>query len=303
MTNFNQGVPAVPYVAMVDDNRNPTGPWYSFFVSLYNRTGGATPSNSASAILDSITNAIGSILYRGASAWQGLAPGSEYEVLRMGSEFPEWDTLDGNSFGDQSAAEFFASPAIAPGIPSFRSIVPSDLGSQAQNAILAGPSGGGPGNPSFRALAITDLDSIEGQYPGTITNDNADAGNIGEYISASGSAVVLTSGDAANVASIVLPPGDWDLWGNFVTTPAASTTQSNIQAWLSTVSATDPTPPNQGAYTQHHGSIGAGLTVTFPVGMMRISIAAQTTVYLSGLVTFATSTLTAGGFLAARRRR
>ena len=133
MTNFNQGVPAVPYVAMVDDNRNPTGPWYSFFVSLYNRSGGATPSNSASAILDSITNAIGSILYRGASAWQGLAPGSEYEVLRMGSEFPEWDTLDGNSFGDQSAAEFFASPSNAPGIPSFRSIVPSDLGSQAQN--------------------------------------------------------------------------------------------------------------------------------------------------------------------------
>lgn len=55
-----------------------------------------------------------------------------------------------------------------------------------------------------------------GQAPGTPTNDNASAGNVGEYVQASvssnqsGSTTIATYTDVSG-ASITLTPGDWDI--------------------------------------------------------------------------------------------
>lgn len=145
-----------------------------------------------------------------------------------------------------------------------------------------------------------------GHQNGTATNDNAAAGEIGEYISSSipvGSAVSLTSGNPANITSVSLTAGDWDVCGNVVFQPAGGTTQSANIAWISTTSAALPTLPNGGAYQQFSVAVAAGLTVVLQTGCMRQSLSGTTTVYLSGLANFAVSTETAYGFIGARRAR
>lgn len=274
MTNTTQGLPGLQ---LVDTKGNVVGVWYAFFLNVYNRLGGAT--GSISIQLDTITSTLGSLLYRATAGWAGLDPGTSGQVLKMGSEFPAWGTVDGSSFSNQGP-----------------------------NSFLAGPSTGSPARPAFRPIVTADLNDTAGEYPGTPTNDTAAAGNIGEYISSqvgSGSAVSLSTGTSADITSIILTPGDWDVWGNLTTAPAGTTTQSDIKGWINTVSATDPTPPNQGCYAEIQTSIAAGLSQTLSTGMMRVSVptGGPQTVYLSTTVAFATSTLSAYGFLGARRRR
>lgn len=165
-------------------------------------------------------------------------------------------------------------------------------------------------NQMLAAILKTLMDGLPsitpGQYPGTTTNNNADAGNIGEYISSTvlaGAAVSLTTGTDANVTSISLTAGDWDVWGLVATTVAGGTTTSLAQGWISTTSATLPTIPNEGAFAYDARAIAAGGNLVMPVGMKRISLAATTTVYLSMRLTFAASTASGYGFIGARRAR
>lgn len=272
--DLQQGVPGPP---MVGRDGAPTGPWFAFFVNLWNRTGGAAGTVSLS--LDTIASIPGDLLYRAASAWQGLGIGTAKKVLRSGIAFPEWAFLDATSFAPVPANEF-----------------------------MLGPQSGPSATPSFRPLIGSDLTNVVGEFPGVLSNDNASAGNVGEDISseiAIGAAVVLSSGVTANITQITLSAGDWDVWASLSTAPAGTTTQSNIKGWVSTASASDPTPPNGGCYAQMQNAIAAGLSQTLPLGSRRVTVAASSTinVFLSANVTFAVSTLSAYGFLGARRRR
>jgi hypothetical protein len=141
---------------------------------------------------------------------------------------------------------------------------------------------------------------------GTTTNDNAAAGSVGEFVSSTvlvGSAVALTSTIAANVTSISLTAGDWDVWGNIALSVAGGTTTSVFAGAIHTVSATFPTIPNGGASFVVSYASPAGQSNALPVGRQRISIAATTTVYLIVSSTFAVSTSSAYGFIGARRVR
>lgn len=150
----------------------------------------------------------------------------------------------------------------------------------------------------------------QGQYLGTATNDNAAAGNIGEFISSSiplGSAVNLTSATAQDITSVTLTAGDWDCWGNLAFHPGASTVTTLLQGWINTTSATAPTHPNGGGEFRSASGSGGFLTTSdayvYPVGFMRLSLASTTTVYLSVQTSFTTSTLSGYGFLGCRRAR
>ncbi|MGF6309478.1 hypothetical protein ABIB82_003924 [Bradyrhizobium sp. i1.8.4] len=91
----------------------------------------------------------------------------------------------------------------------------------------------------------------------TNTNNNASAGNVGEFISsnvASGSAVALTTGTAADVTSISLTAGDWDVEGMVTFTTTATSSISTVSAYISSASGTLPTAPNN---TAPYGHIGA----------------------------------------------
>lgn len=147
---------------------------------------------------------------------------------------------------------------------------------------------------------------------GTATNDNATAGRPGEFITAvvlAGSAVALTSGAAANVASISLPPGDWDVSGVIDHNIAATTSVTQISSGVSLTSATlapqtgggglgtDPTA------TLSYAAMVPGLGIVQGAPLVRISLAATTTVYLIAQDTFSLSTISAYGTLRARRMR
>ena len=269
--NFNSGVPSVPSSPMVTDDLIPTPTWYAFFVSLWARTGGGVAN--ITPLLDLITSSVGSTIYRGANAWQGLAAGIKYQVLRQGTAIPEWDWLDGNSFQSQSKNLFFSSPSTASGVPTFRNI------------------------------STTDLQPVAGAIPGTNAVGLAAAGNVGEIISAtvaSGSAVSLTNAVAANIASVTLTPGDWDVWATLAVTPATSMTV--FSGWISAVSAVDPGAPNGGAYVLSQPVAALTAVQVMPIGTLTVEVGTSTPIYLSAKVTF-TGTATAYGALIARRRR
>lgn len=274
--NVSQSVPGVLRTPMLIQGGLAAPPWYSFFVTLWNRTGGAI--GTISAQLDLITDTVGSLLFRGTTEWEGLDPGNQFDALQMGAFLPEWGPLTGNNFGPQAQNSFFAAPSGATGVPTFRPIASSDLA------------------------------PVAGSFPGVPNDSSAPAGDVGEFISSEvliGGAVILATGTAADITHIDLTPGDWDIWGNVVTAPAAGTTQTIIKGWLNTVSATDPGLPNQGCYALLQTAIAAALAQALPLGSKRLTVPAGPVqrVFLSAAVTFATSTLSAYGFVGARRRR
>lgn len=146
---------------------------------------------------------------------------------------------------------------------------------------------------------------------GTSTNDNAAAGSIGEFVSSIvpiGSAVALTSGIVANVTSISLTAGDWDVWGEVFFTGNTSTSYGLPLGAISLTSATLPTLPAVNSSSIRmvaSGSLtpGANGTPQLPLAPARILIASTTTVYLITSVSFTVSTFSAYGKICARRVR
>jgi len=137
---------------------------------------------------------------------------------------------------------------------------------------------------------------------GTTAADNAQAGSVGELLTASVTGASMTNNTVQNLLAspLVLTAGDWDVSGqvNYSTTGTGGT---GYAAAINTVSATFPT---QG------GALGYSY-ITLPttlgnqsLGLMpsRINVSASQNVYLVGYTAF-TGTCTASGYLRARRVR
>lgn len=139
---------------------------------------------------------------------------------------------------------------------------------------------------------------------GTGTNDNATAGDIGEYVEslvAAGAVGSWSTGTAKDVASIPLTAGDWDVTGQVFFSNTSATAVTRIAAGINTTSATLPgVGPSRGQLTS---AVLSPNGVGVPVGTARFSLSATTTVYLVGIIDFAAGTPSAGGFINARRVR
>lgn len=148
---------------------------------------------------------------------------------------------------------------------------------------------------------------VAGQLPGSPNNGDALPGNVGQYISSqvlSGSAVALTSSTPLSITSISLTGGDWNIWGSVGFIANAATTATIFEGGINSVNNTLPTPPGSGAYQQLGVSVAAGgLMPVFPVGMVRVPLNSTTTYYLVAQSTFAVNTMSAFGFIGARRAR
>lgn len=119
---------------------------------------------------------------------------------------------------------------------------------------------------------------------------------------ASGSAVSLTSATPANITSISLIAGDWDVFGTIGFTANALTTATVFEGGINTTSATLPISPG-GGYTQYGISVGAGGTEpVLTVGTSRLNLSNTTTVYLVAQSTFAVNSMASYGFIGARLR-
>ena len=154
--------------------------------------------------------------------------------------------------------------------------------------------------------ALLNPTAVAGQIPGTATNDNAAAGNIGEYIPSTvliGAAVALVSNVAKTITSIPLTAGDWDVSGNIVTAPAGGTTTAVLTAAISQADNTLPTSPAGGGIQQLIFNTAAGNSGALSAGTVRISLAEPATIYLVADIVFGGGTLSAYGFIGARRAR
>lgn len=146
------------------------------------------------------------------------------------------------------------------------------------------------------------------EFPGTTTNDSAGTGLVGEYVSAtvaSGSAVSLTTDTPANVTSISLTAGDWDVWVTGQFGGGGTTTVGYYATSISTTSATLSTADDRRTFSYGGAAtIFGGLArVTSNCGATRVSISSTTTVYMVAQAGFGVSTMNAYGTIHARRVR
>lgn len=175
------------------------------------------------------------------------------------------------------------------------------------SALAAGAARTVKGNATSSTAVPTDVSMS--QLVGTIAADAATAGNIGELISgtiAIGTPLSLSTATAADLTSITLTAGDWDVWLSVQFIGNVLTTVSRVEASVSLVSATLDYTVGRGASKGFPASptlfntVNQETIVTAPV---RISVASNTTVFAPVLASFGVSTCSAYGMLQARRRR
>ena len=146
---------------------------------------------------------------------------------------------------------------------------------------------------------------------GTTTNNNANAGSVGQVISSSvavGSAVSLTTATGAftgkTITSISLTAGDWDIFGTVGINNTATTNFTAIAGGISTTNDTlNSVYEEETRFSYGASGLVLNNVVSFSFPTTRVSISATTTYYLIGYASFSVSTATAFGRITARRRR
>jgi hypothetical protein len=136
---------------------------------------------------------------------------------------------------------------------------------------------------------------------GTTTNNNADAGVVGEYVSSTvltGSAVTINyGGSGVPVTSISLTAGDWDVTGWVGYNIGAG----SVVTYLIQGTSTSNTLINGESSNVFNQIASTGPQIPIPI--QRFSIASTTTIYLSSATGGSGTALTAYGTIRARRIR
>lgn len=151
---------------------------------------------------------------------------------------------------------------------------------------------------------LTFNDYTTGGIVGVTTNNNADAGVVGEYQEDTEAVgVSLSTGTPANVCSISLSAGDWSINGAVQFNTLSGTTGTEQIACINTVSAALPTIGAENNYKSTFESIPTSST-SLQVGEYRLSVSGTTTIYLIARSTFSGgSGVDALGQINARRVR
>jgi hypothetical protein len=175
------------------------------------------------------------------------------------------------------------------------------------NVVIAGTLDVAGATTLSTTLGVTGKSTLTGGIVGTTAGGNAAAGNVGEVISgilAVGSPVALTTATPANVLTIVLTAGDWDVEGNlnFVASGATTAAGALYYGGISTATGTVPTDGTAViAAVPAVTTTAFGASITLP--RKRISVAGNTNVFLVGLATFSAGTVGGYGAITARRVR
>jgi hypothetical protein len=146
------------------------------------------------------------------------------------------------------------------------------------------------------------------RYQGTITGitngANATAGNVGEILSATSSAINLTTNSWANLTSITLTPGDWLVWGGISFAPSTTTSITELIGGINTVNNNWNALPI-GNFREFFPAIvpTATRTLVRPISTVRYNVTTNTTIFLNTLAVFTVSLLTASGTITAQRFR
>lgn len=143
---------------------------------------------------------------------------------------------------------------------------------------------------------------------GVIDGSPAAAGDKGEYLTANSTTPPnLVTLVASNVASIILPPGDWDIWGAVIFQPV-STGPNSLTAAISEVSGA---LPSNADVTSGFGTMSELWASSMPSGKRQVLLTGQCTsnkstpktVYLVAQASFGGGSVSVSGYISARRAR
>jgi hypothetical protein len=139
---------------------------------------------------------------------------------------------------------------------------------------------------------------------GTTTNDDAAAGTIGEFMTATvaGPGVGIGNNFASNIASLPLTAGDWDVRGEVWFRLGVGPT-GDVEAGISQVAGALPANPGQGSRTTQTFTHTANSGQVLALAPCRMSLAAAATVYLVAVCGFSGGSTTAYGRIEGRRIR
>lgn len=193
-----------------------------------------------------------------------------------------------------SAANFDGSADVAPGVSGILGVTNGGTGANSAGAArtsLGAAASGSNGD-------ITALTGLSSGITGVTTGAAPSAGVVGEVLSAvTASAVTLTSGGLANLVSLSLPAGEYEL-----ESAAQLTNAGNVTAFSFGVSTASATLPSNWYDVYAITTTLASGTSSRQGMSRRIRLSATTTVYLVVQATF-TSTCTALGYIRAMRVR
>lgn len=193
-----------------------------------------------------------------------------------------------------SAANFDGSADVTPGVSGILGVTNGGTGANSAGAArtsLGAAASGSNGD-------ITALTGLSSGITGVTTGAAPSAGVVGEVLSAvTASAITLTSGSLANLVSLSLPAGEYEL-----ESAAQLTNAGNVTAFSFGVSTASATLPSNW-YDVYSITTTLASGTSSRQGMShRIRLSATTTVYLVVQATF-TSTCTALGYIRAMRVR
>jgi hypothetical protein len=156
------------------------------------------------------------------------------------------------------------------------------------------------------ANVVATFTSAKTLLMGEIDGVAATAGNIGQVIQStvlSGSAISLTTATPANVTSIALTAGDWDIEGQvtIIATGASMAAGSLQEVGINSTSITLPVDGSESYEPVQNAITTTSFKQTFNIARKIINISAGATEYLVAVATFTAGTVTAYGNITARR--
>lgn len=198
-------------------------------------------------------------------------------------------TLQGNS---GTTGNFVAAGALTAGNGSANNV--GITGATTGNS----PTIAATGSDTNVALTLAGKGASGVAVQGTTSGAGAAAGYVGQLLANSASGVSLTNGSAANLTTVPLTPGNWDLQCNAQFVPAGTTTVTSIAASVGTASGSLGAV-GQIAYLQASLTTGAQQYLVTPT--LRVNVSAGTTAYCVGFSSFGVSTMTGSGYIRATR--
>ena len=166
--------------------------------------------------LDAITTTRGSLLYRGSSVWQGLAPGTSGYVLTSqgaGAD-PAWASISGTGTVTSVAMTVPSILSVSGSPVTISGTLAVSLATQAANRVFAGPATGADATPTFRALVAADIpaESLQLTVGGTTVTSGTNGrilydnnGTLAQYALSGTGSVVMTSGATLGSPTLTAP--------------------------------------------------------------------------------------------------
>ena len=250
--------------------------------------------------LEGYNSSLGQIEYWNGGAWIQLAAGGSGSVNLGAINELAWYAANGTAVSGLMTTASSVLLTNALGVPAWSAGV--------ANSILTANGSGLPAWSTTLPAGLTLPQPII-QQPniiGVTDGSNAPAGSVGEYIYSSileGSAVPISNNATTTVTMINLTPGDWNISGSVTSNPAGAYTSSFMSAGISLTNNAFGTVGAENNITQSPATISSILGSTLCVGIMRLSITVNTPVYLVTQINFAGTTMSAYGFIGARRVR